>query len=61
MSIFSVKIDPREGFLSSGKWPWLRVSSAGPALHVFVNDQLAGASHDRLFFMSFTLASLVLH
>ncbi|CAN4100109.1 unnamed protein product [Withania somnifera] len=43
-----VKIDPSEGFLRSGKWPWLRVSSAGPALHVFVNGQLAGTVYGSL-------------
>ncbi|CAN4098506.1 unnamed protein product [Withania somnifera] len=43
-----VKIDPSEGFLKSGQWPWLRVSSAGPALHVFVNGQLAGTVYGSL-------------
>lgn len=39
---FSVKIDPDEGFLKTGKYPTLTVLSAGHALHVFVNDQLSG-------------------
>ncbi|KAF3641802.1 Beta-galactosidase [Capsicum annuum] len=43
-----VKIDPSEGFLRSGQWPWLSVSSAGPALHVFVNGQLAGTVYGSL-------------
>lgn len=38
----SVKIDPSEGFLRSGNYPVLTVMSAGHALHVFVNGQLAG-------------------
>lgn len=38
----SIEIDPTEGFLNSGNWPWLTVFSAGHALHVFVNGQLAG-------------------
>lgn len=38
----SVKIDPTEDFLRSGKYPVLTVLSAGHALHVFVNGQLAG-------------------
>ncbi|KAA8541690.1 hypothetical protein F0562_022842 [Nyssa sinensis] len=37
-----VKINPDEGFLKSGKWPVLTVSSAGHALHVFVNGQPSG-------------------
>lgn len=38
----SIEIDPTEGFLNSGNWPWLTVFSAGHALHVFVNGHLAG-------------------
>lgn len=38
----SVRIDSREGFLRGGEWPVLTVSSAGHALHVFINGQLSG-------------------
>ena len=38
----SVHIDSNEGFLWSGKYPVLTVLSAGHAMHVFVNGQLAG-------------------
>lgn len=41
----SVKIDPNEGFLKSGKYPVLTVLSAGHALHVFVNGQLGGMQY----------------
>lgn len=41
-SLFSVKIDPNEDFLRSGKYPVLTVLSAGHALRVFINGQLAG-------------------
>ncbi|XP_071686020.1 beta-galactosidase-like [Rutidosis leptorrhynchoides] len=37
-----VKVGSNEGFLRSGKWPTLTVFSAGHALHVFINGQLAG-------------------
>ncbi|CAO2840182.1 unnamed protein product [Amaranthus hypochondriacus] len=37
-----VKIDPNEGFLRGGKRPVLNVMSAGHALHVYINGQLAG-------------------
>ncbi|OIT26841.1 PREDICTED: beta-galactosidase [Nicotiana attenuata] len=43
-----VEIDPTEGFLNSGNWPWLTVFSAGHALHVFVNGQLAGTVYGSL-------------
>lgn len=42
VSIFSVKIDPNEDFLRSGQYPVLTVLSAGHALRVFINGQLAG-------------------
>ena len=51
--IRSVKIDPSEGFLKTGKWPTLSVLSAGHALHVFVNGQLAGVLHIFSFERSF--------
>lgn len=38
----SVKIDSGEEFLRSGNYPVLTVLSAGHALHVFINGQLAG-------------------
>ncbi|XP_076938285.1 beta-galactosidase-like [Bidens hawaiensis] len=37
-----VRVGSNEGFLRSGKWPTLLVSSAGHALHVFINGQLSG-------------------
>ncbi|GFP85684.1 beta-galactosidase [Phtheirospermum japonicum] len=40
-----VKIDPSERFLSGGKWPVLKVLSAGSALHVFINGQLSGTAY----------------
>lgn len=40
--LFSVKIDADEGFLKSGQNPLLTIFSAGHALHVFINGQLAG-------------------
>lgn len=43
-----VRIDSREGFLKGGKWPVLTVSSAGHALHVFINGQLAGTTYGSL-------------
>nr|GMD32323.1 beta-galactosidase-like [Ipomoea batatas] len=43
-----VTIDPREGFLKGGKWPWLNVFSAGHALHVFINGQLVGSAYGSL-------------
>ncbi|KAH0691029.1 hypothetical protein KY289_018387 [Solanum tuberosum] len=41
-------IDSREKFLRGGKWPWLTIMSAGHALHVFVNGQLAGTAYGSL-------------
>ena len=38
----SVNINPDEGFLTDGQNPVLTVMSAGHALHVFINGQLAG-------------------
>lgn len=43
-----VKIDPYEGFLKGQKWPVLTVMSAGHALHVYVNGQLAGTVYGSL-------------
>ncbi|KAL9169715.1 hypothetical protein ABFS82_04G096900 [Erythranthe guttata] len=43
-----VRIDSREGFLRGGKWPVLTVSSAGHALHVFINGQLSGTAYGSL-------------
>ncbi|KAI3711986.1 hypothetical protein L1987_70535 [Smallanthus sonchifolius] len=37
-----VRVGSNEGFLRSGKSPTLLVSSAGHALHVFINGQLSG-------------------
>ena len=39
---FSVNIAANEGFLKTGSQPILTVMSAGHALYVFVNNQLAG-------------------
>ncbi|KAJ8440594.1 hypothetical protein Cgig2_028723 [Carnegiea gigantea] len=44
----SVKIDPYEGFLKGQNWPVLTVMSAGHALHVYVNGQLAGTVYGSL-------------
>jgi len=38
----SVVINPNEEFLRNGNNPFLTVLSAGHALHVFINNQLAG-------------------
>ncbi|KAF9680473.1 hypothetical protein SADUNF_Sadunf06G0124700 [Salix dunnii] len=43
-----VKIDDDEGFLKSGQSPLLTIFSAGHALHVFINDQLAGTVYGGL-------------
>lgn len=43
--LLSVEVDPKEEFLKSGYYPVLTVLSAGHALHVFVNGQLAGMFH----------------
>ena len=37
-----MNIHPDEGFLKNGQSPVLTVMSAGHALHVFINGQLAG-------------------
>ncbi|KAI3802855.1 hypothetical protein L1987_31000 [Smallanthus sonchifolius] len=37
-----VDISPNEHFFTNGQFPVLTVMSAGHALHVFINDQLAG-------------------
>jgi len=41
----SVVINPNEEFLRNGKNPYLTVLSAGHALHVFINNQLAGEQY----------------
>lgn len=51
-----VKIDPSEGFLRSGNYPVLTVMSAGHALHVFVNGQLAGNAYGSLEFPKLTFS-----
>ncbi|KAJ4831119.1 hypothetical protein Tsubulata_010635 [Turnera subulata] len=43
-----VKIDPNEAFLKNGKNPLLTIFSAGHALHVFINGQLAGTVYGGL-------------
>ncbi|XP_010242207.1 PREDICTED: beta-galactosidase [Nelumbo nucifera] len=43
-----VQIDPNEEFLKSGQYPVLTVSSAGHALHVFINGQLSGTVYGSL-------------
>ncbi|XP_047340733.1 beta-galactosidase-like [Impatiens glandulifera] len=43
-----VKIDANEEFLRSGKYPVLQASSAGHALHVFINGQLSGSAYGSL-------------
>ncbi|KAG6471669.1 hypothetical protein ZIOFF_069115 [Zingiber officinale] len=43
--IFSVNINPTEGFLRSGELPVLTVQSAGHALHIFINGQLSGSAY----------------
>ncbi|XP_022949187.1 beta-galactosidase 1-like [Cucurbita moschata] len=49
-----VHIDSNEGFLWSGKDPVLTVLSAGHAMHVFVNGQLAGTAYGSLDFPKLT-------
>ncbi|OAY36513.1 beta-galactosidase 1 [Manihot esculenta] len=51
-----VNIDPREGFLKSGKYPVLNVRSAGHALHVFINGQLSGTAYGSLEFPKLTFS-----
>ncbi|XVF88753.1 hypothetical protein PTKIN_Ptkin19aG0076800 [Pterospermum kingtungense] len=43
-----VTIDPNEGFLKNGQDPLLTIWSAGHALHVFINGQLAGTVYGGL-------------
>ncbi|XP_014516386.1 beta-galactosidase 1 [Vigna radiata var. radiata] len=43
-----VVINPNEEFLRNGKYPYLTVLSAGHALHVFINNQLAGTAYGSL-------------
>ena len=43
-----VNIHPNEGFLKNGQSPVLTVMSAGHALHVFINGQLAGTVYGSL-------------
>ncbi|XP_021716437.1 beta-galactosidase 1-like [Chenopodium quinoa] len=43
-----VKIGHNEGFLKGGKSPVLTVMSAGHALHVYINGQLAGTAYGSL-------------
>ncbi|PQQ21373.1 hypothetical protein Pyn_17960 [Prunus yedoensis var. nudiflora] len=51
-----VKIDPNEEFLRSGKYPVLTILSAGHALRVFINGQLAGTSYGSLEFPKLTFS-----
>ncbi|KAA0051151.1 hypothetical protein IC582_008122 [Cucumis melo] len=51
-----VHIDANEGFLRSGKYPVLTVLSAGHAMHVFVNGQLAGTAYGSLDFPKLTFS-----
>ncbi|KAG5400632.1 hypothetical protein IGI04_015239 [Brassica rapa subsp. trilocularis] len=43
-----ITISSNEGFLKTGEDPLLTICSAGHALHVFVNGQLAGTSYGAL-------------
>ncbi|EEF48063.1 beta-galactosidase [Ricinus communis] len=43
-----VTINSNEGFLRSGKNPFLTVASAGHVLHVFINGHLAGSAYGSL-------------
>ncbi|KAL0669161.1 hypothetical protein Bca4012_031865 [Brassica carinata] len=45
---FCITISSNEGFLKTGEDPLLTICSAGHALHVFVNGQLAGTSYGAL-------------
>ncbi|KAM1011131.1 hypothetical protein ACFX13_047267 [Malus domestica] len=54
--ITDVNIDPNEEFLRSGKYPELTVLSAGHALRVFINGQLAGTSYGSLEFPKLTFS-----
>ncbi|GAV87945.1 Glyco_hydro_35 domain-containing protein/Gal_Lectin domain-containing protein [Cephalotus follicularis] len=51
-----VTIDSNEGFLRSGYHPVLYVSSAGHALHVFVNGQFSGTAYGSLEFPKLTFS-----
>ncbi|KAH7565478.1 hypothetical protein ACOSP7_020134 [Xanthoceras sorbifolium] len=51
-----VKIDPSEGFLKTGYYPVLTILSAGHALNVFVNGQLAGTAYGSLDFPKLTFS-----
>lgn len=53
VSVCSVVISPSESFLHGGGSPVISVDSAGHALHVFVNGQLAGDTHS-LFLLYYT-------
>ncbi|GFY98448.1 beta-galactosidase 4 [Actinidia rufa] len=54
-----VNIDPDEGFLTNGQNPVLTVMSAGHALHVFINGQLAGTVYGALENPKLTFSSNV--
>ncbi|XP_039166379.1 beta-galactosidase isoform X3 [Eucalyptus grandis] len=43
-----ITISPNEAFLRSGQSPVLTISSAGHAMHVFVNGELAGSAYGSL-------------
>jgi hypothetical protein len=45
--ITSVEVDEDEPFIKNGGLPVLTVQSAGDALHVFINDDLAGSQYGR--------------
>ncbi|KAF8025703.1 hypothetical protein BT93_F2515 [Corymbia citriodora subsp. variegata] len=51
-----VNVDPNEEFLKSGSYPVLTVLSAGHALHVFVNGELAGTAYGSLEFPKLTFS-----
>ncbi|XP_056167796.1 beta-galactosidase isoform X2 [Syzygium oleosum] len=51
-----VDVDPNEEFLKSGSYPVLTVLSAGHALHVFVNGELAGTTYGSLEFPKLTFS-----
>ncbi|XP_048133867.1 beta-galactosidase-like isoform X1 [Rhodamnia argentea] len=43
-----ITISPNEAFLRSGQYPVLTIMSAGHAMHVFVNGELAGSAYGSL-------------
>ncbi|KAI6679621.1 hypothetical protein NL676_033502 [Syzygium grande] len=43
-----ITISPNEAFLRSGQYPMLTIWSAGHAMHVFVNGELAGSAYGSL-------------